>query len=134
MEDVLALRKILFSSKLELSTRTIVDHSHLVATNHAVEDMKYIDRRHQNIQTFNEIIFDPRTNNGFLKKNMAEKIAGSGLTYRDLNDVFDKYGREGLIAILAKPPSNASQSSPRVTRTARILAAIVDHFTQRTKQ
>ena len=38
LEDVLALRKMLFSSNLELPTRTIVDHSHLVTTKHAVED------------------------------------------------------------------------------------------------
>ena len=133
LEVVLALRKMLFSSNLELPTRTIVDHSHLVTTKHAVEDMKYLDRRHNNMQTFNEIVFDPRTKNGFLKKNIVEKVAGSGLTYSDLSEVFDKYGKDGLIAILSKPPSNALQSSPRVTRTARILAAIVDHFAKRTK-
>jgi predicted secreted acid phosphatase len=49
--------------------------------------MKFLDRRYQNMQTFNEIMFNPRTNNGFLKKNIAEKIAGAGLTYKDLNDV-----------------------------------------------
>ena len=133
LEDVLALRKILFSSKLELSTRTIVDHSQLVTTNHAVEDMEYLDRRYQNMQTFNEIMFNSRTINGFLTKNIAEKIAGAGLTYKDLNEVYIKYGKDGLIAILSKPPSNSSLSSPRVTRTRRILAAIVDHFTKKIK-
>jgi hypothetical protein len=53
LEDVLALRKILFSSKLELSTRTIVDHSQLVTTNHAVEDMKYFYCCYRNMQMFN---------------------------------------------------------------------------------
>ena len=129
LEDVLALRKMLFLFNLELPTRTIVDHSHLVIAKHVVEDMKYFDRRHNNMQTLNEILFDPRTKNGFLKKNMVEKITGSS----DLNEVFDKYGKDGLIGILSKPPSNALQSSPTVTRTARILAAIVDHFVKRTK-
>lgn len=135
LEDVLALRKMLFSSNLELPTRTIVDHSHLVTTNHALKDMKYLDRRHNNMQTFNEILFDPRTKNGagFLKKNMVEKMAGSGLTYSDLSKVFDKYGKDGLIAILSNPPSNGLQSSPRVTCTTRTLAAIVDHFAKRSK-
>ena len=80
---------MLFLSNLELPTRTIVDQSHLVTTKHAVEDMKYFDRRHNNMQTFNEIVCDPRTKKGFLKKNMVEKIAGSGLTYSDLSEVFD---------------------------------------------
>ena len=95
--------------------------------------MKYLDRRHHNMETFNEIMFDPRTKNGLIKKNVAEKIAGSGLTYSDLHEVFDKHGKDGLIAILSKPPSNALQSSPKVTRTARILAAIADHFAKKTK-
>ena len=77
LEDVLALRKMLFLFNLELPTRTIVDHSHLVIAKHVVEDMKYFDRHHNNMQTLNEILFDPRTKNGFLKKNMVEKITGS---------------------------------------------------------
>jgi hypothetical protein len=101
----------------------------MITTQHAVEDMKYLDHRHENMQTFNTIQFDPRTNkNGILKKNMVEKIAGAGLTYKDLKDVHDKYGTRGLIAILSKPPSSSLLSSPRVTRTRRILAAIVNHF------
>jgi DNA polymerase III epsilon subunit-like protein len=131
LEDALALRKILFSSKLELSTKTIVNNSKMITTQHAVEDMKYLDHRHENMQTFNTIQFDPRTNkNGILKKNMVGKIAGAGLTYKDLKDVHDKYGTRGLIAILSKPPSSSLLSSPRVTRTRRILAAIVNHFTK----
>ena len=39
LEDVLALRKILFSSKLELSNKTIVENSALTDTNHAFEDL-----------------------------------------------------------------------------------------------
>ena len=129
LEDVLALRKILFSSKLELSTPTIVNYSQMITTQHAVENMKYLDHRHDNTQTFNAIQFNSRTNiTGILKKNMVEKIAGAGLSYKDLKDVHDKYGPRGLTAILSKSPSNSCLSSPRVTRNKQILAAIVNHF------
>ena len=33
------------------------------------------------------------------------KISGSGLTYKDLQNVYSKHGRNGLVAILLKPPS-----------------------------
>ena len=57
------------------------------------------------------------------------KISGSGLTYEDLQNVYSKHGRDGLVAILSKPPSLVSSSNkPRVTKTTRILTAIVEHF------
>ena len=117
LEDVLALRKILFSSKLELSAETIVDQSLLVTVRHAVKDMNYLDRRHNIVQSFEGKLYDPATNNGPLTKNMVEKVAGSGLTYEDLRKLYTKYGEEGPLAILSKPPCGSNMSSPRVTRT-----------------
>lgn len=129
LEDVTALRKILFSSRLELPAKTIIDNSRLVDTNHAINDMEYLDRRHRNVQTFNYTLYNPQNNTGCLiKKNMIEKISGSGLTYEDLQNVHKVHGKDGLTAILSKPPSRSSSSKPRVTRTGRILSAIVEHF------
>jgi hypothetical protein len=63
---------------------------------------------------------------------MVEKIAGSGLSYTDLEKTYRKFSQDGLFALHSKPPSSASTSAPkttpRVTRTDRILAAIVQHF------
>ncbi len=126
-EDATALRKILFSSRLELSVETIVDNSRLVSTNHAFSDMQYLDRRHRNTKSFTRIAFDSRTNRG-LKREMIEKISGSGLTYRDLQNVYKRYGRDGLVTVLSYPPTTSSFNKPRVTRTERILATIVEHF------
>ena len=59
LEDVLALRKILFSSKLELSPETIVNQSSLVTVRHAAKDMNYLDRRLNIVQAFESKIYDP---------------------------------------------------------------------------
>ena len=99
---ILTLRKILFSSKLELSLETIVNQSSLVTVRHAAKDMNYLDRRHNIVQAFEGKLYDPATNKGPLTKNMVKKIAGSGLTYEDLKKMYIKYGEVGLIAILSK--------------------------------
>ena len=64
---------------------------------------------------------------------MVEKIAGSGLAYEDLMSVYSRYGKQGIIAILSRPPSCSTSSSPRVTRTGRILAAVVACFQDATR-
>ena len=128
LEDVLALRKILFSSKLELSNKTIVENSALTDTNHAFEDLEYLDGRHKKLQSFRGKLYNPERNDGAITKSIAEKIAGSGLAYEDLKNVYSRYGKKGVIAILSRPPSCAKSTSPRVTRTGRILAAVVAYF------
>ena len=70
----------------------------------------------------------------YLKKNMVEKISGSGLSFDDLKMVYSKYGREGLIAILSKPPTSSLSASPRVSNTPRILATIVKYFEDKIQQ
>ena len=127
LEDASALRKILFSSRLELTAKTIVDNSRLVSTNHVLNDMVYLDHRHKKMQSFTRIMYNKQTNTG-LKKDMIEKMSGSGLTYKDLQNVYKRHGKDGLVAILSKPPSSSSSKKPRVTQTERILTAIVEHF------
>ena len=127
LEDVLALRKILFSSKLALSNRTIVENSALTDTKYAFKDLKYLDGRHKIMQSFRGKLYNPERNAGAITKSIAEKIAGSGLAYEDLKNVYHHYGK-GVIAILSRPLSCTTSTSPRVTQTARILAAIVAHF------
>ena len=127
LDDVLVLRKILFSSRLELSTNIIVKDRSLVSAGNAVDDMNCFDHRNNIMQSFQGKLYHPDTKNGPLKMNMVEKIARSGLSNKDLKRLQTKYGKEGVIAILSKPPSSLSPS-PRVTRTNRILAAVVQHY------
>ena len=133
LEDVIALKRILFSSKLKLPTKSIVENSCPVSVRHAVEDMKYLDHCHNLVQSFQGKLFNTNGHNpSAITKGMVEKIAGSGLSYTDLEKTYCKFGQDGLFALLPKPPSSASTSAPtttpRVTWTDRILAAIVQHF------
>ena len=45
LEDVSALRKILFESSLSLSRKDIVENSSVTCVSHAVENMLLLDRR-----------------------------------------------------------------------------------------
>ena len=97
--------------------------------------MKYLNHRHNLVQSFQGKLFNTNGHNpSVITKGMVEKIAGSGLSYTDLEKTYRKFGQEGLFALLSKPPSSASTSAPtttltpRVTRTDRILAVIVQHF------
>ena len=101
LEDVLALRKILFSSKLELSNKTIAENSALADTNHAFEDLEHLDGRHKILQSFRGKLYNPERNDGAITKSIAEKIAGSCLAYEDLKNVHCRYGKEGFIAVLS---------------------------------
>ena len=107
MEDVLVLRKILFSSKLELSSRTIVENSAFTGTNHAFKDLEYLDGRHKILQSFRGKLYNPERNDSAITKSIAEKIAGSGLAYEDLKNVYNRYGKEGVwAAVTAKNTEN----------------------------
>lgn len=54
---------------------------------------------------------------------MALNIAGTGLSYPNLAELYKKFGKKGLLAILSMPPS-----CPRV----RIVAAIAKPFQPKT--
>ena len=73
LEDVLALRKIIFESPLELFLKTA----------HAAKEVKYLDHRHLFMQSFKDNLHHQR----YLKKNMVENISGSGLSFDDLKMV-----------------------------------------------
>ena len=98
LENVIALHKFLFSSKLQLSVKTIVELYRLVSTSHDVNEMEYYDSRHRNMQTFIGKMFDPLTSSGCLKNNMLMKICGCGLTYEDLQNVYRNHRKDGLVA------------------------------------
>lgn len=84
LEDVIALRRILFSSRLSLTPEMIVNNSLLITLTDAAADMRYIDNCHKLLQTFSRKLYNLGHDNGPVKQNIAEKIAGSGLSYEDL--------------------------------------------------
>ena len=103
LEDVRALRRIIFASPLNLSRKSIVENSSVTRVLHA--------------------LFDASHDNGPIKRSMAQNIAGSGLSYDDLCKHYSTFGKRGIVAILSNPPSTSSSKTPRVTRTKRMKMA-----------
>ena len=128
LEDVVALQKIIFKSPLQLSKEKIVNHSAAISISQAVDNLSYMDRRHERLQTFEGKLFSPE-GSGIISQSMGQKIAGSGLQYSNLRDLYMTFGSKGLLAVLSMSPSCQSRSKqPRVTGNKRILAAILNHF------
>ena len=128
LEDVKALRNILFHSALQLNKEKLVNCSGVISVEQAIDSMSYLDRRHEIPQTFSGRLFDPRDDNGAIKQSMAQKIAGSGLSYSHLKELYLKFGTKGVLAILSMPPSQSTATKPCVTRTKRILDAVANHY------
>ena len=126
LEDVKALRRIVFDSRLNISEDMLTEN--MSTTQYAENDMKYLDRRHELLQTLRGTLFHPTNAEFPIKQQIAEKIAGTGMSYQDLQNVFEKFGVKGLVGILSQPPSSATCKAPRVTKTTRIIARIVEHF------
>ena len=126
MEDVKALRKILFASSLKITDEMLIED--MTSTSHAEMDMKYVDHRYELVQTLKGKLFHPTRGNFPITAQMAEKIAGSGLSYQALQNIFARFGEKGLVGVLSLPPSTSQGKLPRVTRTSRILASVISHF------
>ena len=80
LEDVVALHKIIFKSPLQLSKEKIVNCSAAISISQAIDNLSYLDRRHERLQTFDGKLFSPTESNGIISQSMAQKIAGSGLS------------------------------------------------------
>ena len=76
--------------------------------------MIYLDRRYELLQTFRGTLYHPTNAEFPIKQQIAEKIAGSGISYRDLKNVFEKFGAKGLVGVLSLPPSSTISKAPRV--------------------
>ena len=92
--------------------------------------MSYLDRRYEILQTFSGRLFDPRDDNSAVTQSMAQKIAGSGIFYSHLKELYLKFGTKGLLAILSMAPTQSTATKPRVTPTKRILDTNANHFQQ----
>ena len=129
LEDVKALRRILFSSSLKLTNAEIVEKGNPRSAIFVFEDMKFLDDRHRRAQTFCGNLYTSGTDDGLVKFRVLQKIAEGGLCYNDLKNLFKKAGRARLVVILAMAPSTAfSSRSPRGSRNENTLMAIIRHF------
>ena len=68
LEDVLALRRVLFQSSLKLAVADIVNNSNVKSTSFAYEDMQFLDERLERMQTFKNISSILKVTMGLLSK------------------------------------------------------------------
>ena len=129
LEDVKALRKVLFQSKSNLTTGKIISESNVMSVNSALAQLHYNESCYVPLQTFSCYLCNPAESKAILTKAMAQKIAASGITYQNLIDLFRQTGKERLVAILSLPPSSTRSKKPRVTRNRRILKDNCSFFT-----
>jgi len=119
LEDVTALHKILFDSPLNLKIAQIVNNSNLMPCSHAFADMQFLDERFERMQAFRNKLYHLHSDNGAVRQRVIKKIAESGLSYHDLENLFRRAGKEGLVAVLSKAPTTSkSTKSPRGTNKA----------------
>ena len=95
--------------------------------------MKYLDRRYELLQTFRGTLYHPTNAEFPIKQQIAEKIARSGISYRDLKNVFEKFGAKGLVGVLSLPPSSAttpprSQAAQKTSQAFLSVVAIATAF------
>lgn len=118
LEDVKALRKILFTGPLQINHEQVVIHSKCVSANEAFDEAIFLERRKDTIQTF-----DGKLN---LSSSIVQKLADAGLSYHKLQSLYDRFNINGLYGVLALTPTEKSTCRPksnsaRVTSNKRIL-------------
>ena len=136
LEDVKALRKILFSPELAIDIRTIVNGSQIQTVRDARMDLDYIDKRLELFQTVVGGLYCPQASESPITRGMTLKIAGSGLSYKDLCCLYQTFGDAGVVGILSRvhycqqQPKcmRSGDKKPRVTNHKRILKNILLHF------
>ena len=89
--------------------------------------MNYLDRSHALLKSLDEIIGDP-SEGKVMKKSTAKKLADSGLGFHHLKSLFDTQGEQGLLAVLANPPTNSRRVRVRGTAQPLTLHVILNHF------
>ena len=136
LEDVKALRKILFSPELAIDIKTILNGSQIKTVRDTRVDLDFLDRRLDIFQTFVGSLYCPEARESPITQGMALKIAGSGLSYEDLCSLYQTFGDAGVVGILSsahycqQQPKclGSGDKKPRVTNHKRILKNILMHF------
>ena len=116
----MALNKVLFQSKLKLTTEQIVNNSNTMILSTVQEDVQYLGKAHERLLTFNNRLYDD-SDNSILKKSLAKKLADSGLSFSDLRKLYSLTGPRGVAALLANPLLASKGKSLRDTKCCIIL-------------
>ena len=134
LEDLKALRKILFTAPLQVPKETLVNHVKCTSPNNDFDQATFLERRQDTMQSYDGKLYS--TDQGCkesLSTSMIQKMADAGLSYYTLQALYDEYGLNGLYGVLALAPTTnstcrAKSVSPRLTANRRILSMILRHF------
>ncbi|XP_068200299.1 uncharacterized protein [Palaemon carinicauda] len=85
-------------------------YKHSLTIDSALEQVHHLDMQKSNEETFALMVSED-----CLKKNMAQKMASSGLTMENLQRVFELRGKDGILELL----------NPRITKNQRVIDKIV---------
>ena len=113
LEDVRALQRLV---SCKVSRKYLIESS--FTTEFAVRSTKYCVQKKFSLQTLH-----PPVTTKVVSKGMAEKIAGSGLTFHHLQLSFQRGGQDGLTNIL----SEKINGKARVTNNRRIISQLSNY-------
>ena len=132
LEDMKALRKILFTPPLNVSQETMDNRGKSTSPNDAFEQAMFLQRRQDVLQSYNgKLYFTKQGGKDSLTVSMIQKLADAGLAFNTLQELYDKHGVNGLFGVLALPPTKKSprcQSRARITSNKRIISTILRYF------
>lgn len=124
LEDVRALKKIVDKGGIKISD--ILPHS--ATTDSVHRQLEFSKMARKNKESLAGLV-----NSGVIKKYMANKIAGSGLSYEHLLLSYERAGDKGLMAV-CKEKNRKNGEKARVTENKAILNKLCNHFSDVTKK
>jgi len=133
LEDSKALCKLFLSrsSPLQLSRELLVNECNSISAEDAFRDIKLLDQSNDLVRSYQGNLYDHFNDQGPVKLGIIKKMTIQGISYQHLNRVYQQYGKRGLYAVLALPPSTSpttSRPTARISKTSRIIASIIYHF------
>lgn len=132
VKDISALYQVLFKSRLPITTDHILTHT--ITAGSSYKAFEFNEHKYKLLKTMKGRLFnDPSGLKLVISKHVAKKIATSGLNYKDLERVYQQYGREGISNVCStQVHSQDGKMTYRVTNNMPIINAIADHFEKAT--
>lgn len=130
VNDVDVLSRIIFDSPSKLPPNLLLSQASTAGSAFAV--MKFFEAKAVLMNTMNSRLYSdlPGLSSKLpITRYMADKIASSGLGYKDLKRIHKKYGKAGIENVCRTiVESDDGKRSHRVTNNENIIQAICSHF------
>ena len=86
LEDIKALRKILFTPPLQVPNDKLINHGKCTSPTEAFEQAPFLERRQDAIQSYSGKLYQGGKDG--LSKSMVQKLADAGLSFNTLQDLY----------------------------------------------